>query len=137
MFGADCQIVMAGLDVTEHIVMTSDDLARMSSFDNPRAQHLAAIVPFYANFYRDRLGLDGICVHDSTTISYLLAPQLFTWVEYPIRVDSGDSFCRGKTQPAVHVSDHETAWSDRRPVRILTGADSRAVVELELERLKR
>ena len=45
VFGADCQIVMAGLDVTEHIVMTSDDLARMSSFDNPRAQHLAAIVP--------------------------------------------------------------------------------------------
>jgi inosine-uridine nucleoside N-ribohydrolase len=137
VFGADCQIVMAGLDVTEHIVMTSDDLARMSAFDNPRARHLAAIVPFYANFYRDRLGLDGICVHDSTTISYLLAPQHFSWVEYPIRVDSGDSFCRGKTQPAVHVSDHETAWSDRRPVRILTGADSRAVVELELERLER
>ena len=137
VFGADCEIVMAGLDVTEHIVMTSDDLARMSAFDNPRAQHLAAIVPFYANFYRDRLGLDGICVHDSTTISYLLAPQLFTWVEYPIRVDSGDSFCRGKTQPAVHVSDHETAWSDRRNVRILTGADVRAVVELELQRLER
>jgi inosine-uridine nucleoside N-ribohydrolase len=126
VFGADCQIVMAGLDVTEHIVMTSEDLTRMSSFDNPRAKHLAAIVPFYADFYRDRLGLDGICVHDSTTISYLLAPQHFSWVEYPIRVDSGDSFCRGKTQPAVHVSDHETAWSDPR-----------AVVELELERLKR
>ena len=137
VFGADCQVVMAGLDVTEQIVMTDDDLARISSFDNPRAQHLAAIVPFYANFYRDRLGLDGICIHDSTTISYLLAPQLFTWVEYPIRVDSGDSFCRGKTQPAVHVSDHEKAWSDRRPVRILTGAIARAVVELELERLAR
>jgi len=137
VFGADCQIVMAGLDVTEQVIMTSDDLERMSAFDNPRAKHLAAIVPFYANFYRDRLGLDGICVHDSTTISYLLAPQCFTWVEYPIRVDSGDSFCRGKTQPAVHVSDHESAWNDRRAVRILTGADSRAVVELELERLAR
>ena len=137
VFGADCQVVMAGLDVTEQIVMTTDDLARMSSFDNPRARHLAAIVPYYAKFYSDRLGLDGICVHDSTTISYLLAPQHFTWVEYPMRVDTGDSFCRGKTQPAVHVSDHETAWSERRAVRILTGADTRAVVELELERLAR
>lgn len=137
VFGADCQVVMAGLDVTEQIVMTTDDLARMSLFDNPRARHLAAIVPYYAKFYRDRLGLDGICVHDSTTISYLLAPQHFTWVEYPLRVDTGDSFCRGKTQPAVHVSDHETAWSERRAVRILTGADTRAVVELELERLAR
>ena len=30
-----------------------------------------------------RLGLDGIFVHDSTTISYLLSPQSFAWVEHP------------------------------------------------------
>jgi inosine-uridine nucleoside N-ribohydrolase len=137
VFGADCPITMAGLDVTEQILMTSSDLARFSTFDNPRAQHLAAVVPFYADFYRQRLGLDGIHVHDSTTISYLLAPQFYTWVEYPVRVDCGSSFCRGKTQPAVHVSDHESAWSTRRAVRILTGVDSRSVIELELERLAR
>ena len=137
VFGADCQIVMAGLDVTELTVMTSSDVAQFASFTNPRAQHIAAIVPFYENFYRKRLGLDGIHVHDSSTISYLLAPELYTWVEFPIRVDCGNSFCRGKTQPAVHVSDHETEWSARRPVRILTGVDARAVVGLELERLRR
>ena len=101
---------MAGLDVTEQTIMTTADLARMSTFDNPRAQHLAAIVPFYEGFYKDRLGLDGICIHDSSTISYLLAPDLYTWVEYPIRVECGDSVCRGKTQTAVHVSDHEAPW---------------------------
>ena len=52
VFGADCQIVMVGLDVTEQIVMSSTDLARIASFGNPRAKHLAAITPFYANFYR-------------------------------------------------------------------------------------
>ncbi|HEX3090693.1 MAG TPA: nucleoside hydrolase [Ilumatobacteraceae bacterium] len=137
VFGADCPITMAGLDVTEQTIMTTADLARMSTFDNPRAQHLAAIVPFYQGFYKDRLGLDGICIHDSSTISYLLAPDLYTWVEYPIRVDIGDSVCRGKTQTAVHVSDHEAPWQGRRAVRILTGVDSRAVVELELASLAR
>ncbi len=137
VFGADCQVVMAGLDVTEQTFMKSSDVAQFASFTNARAQHLAAIVPFYENFYRERLGLDGILVHDSSTISYLLAPELYTWVEFPVRVDIGNSFCRGKTQPAVHVSDHETAWSTRRPVRILTGVDGRAVVELELDRLRR
>jgi inosine-uridine nucleoside N-ribohydrolase len=137
VFGADCPIVMAGLDVTEQIRMTSADIAQISTFGTARAQHLAAITPFYANFYRGRTGLDGILVHDSTTISYLLAPQLFTWIEQPVRVDCGRSFCRGKTQTAARVSDHEVEWSARRPVRILTGVDSRAVVELELERLRR
>ena len=136
-FGIDCPITMAGLDVTEQTIMTAADLAKIAHFDNPRARHLGAIVPFYHAFYRKRLGLDGICVHDSSTISYLLAPQLYTWVEYPVRVDTGNSVCRGKTQTAVHASDHETAWNGRRAVRILTGVDSRAVVELELERLAR
>jgi inosine-uridine nucleoside N-ribohydrolase len=137
VFGADCPIVMAGLDVTEQTLMTADDLIRISTFDNPRAQHLAAIIPFYQGFYRARLGLDGICVHDSSTISYLLAPDLYTWVEHPIRVDVGNSVCRGKTQTAIHVSDHEAPWQGRRPVRILTGVDSRAAVELELKSLAR
>jgi purine nucleosidase len=137
VFGAECEVVMAGLDVTEQTVMTSADLAKIATFDNPRARHLAAIIPYYENFYRQRLGLEGICIHDSSTISYLLAPHLYQWVEYPIRVDIGNSVCRGKTQPAVHNSDVETAWTGRRPVRILTGADTRVVVELELERLAR
>ena len=67
VFGADCPIVMAGLDVTEKTVMTSADLAAFASFGNARAQHLAKIIPFYQRFYRQRLGLDGIFVHDSTT----------------------------------------------------------------------
>jgi inosine-uridine nucleoside N-ribohydrolase len=137
VFGAECGVVMAGLDVTESTIMTTSDLARIATFDNPRAQHLAAIIPFYEKFYLQRLGIEGICVHDSSTISYLLKPELYTWVEYPVRVDVGDSVCRGKTQPAVHVSDVETAWTGRRPTRILTAADTRAVIELELEHLAR
>ena len=137
VFGADCPITMAGLDVTEQTQMTGDDLRRIAEIDTPQARHLAAIVPHYAAFFADRQGLDGIHVHDSSAISYLLAPQHYAWVERPIRVDCGHSFCRGKTLAANRVSDHEGPWSRRRPVRILTGVDSRAVVELELERLRR
>ncbi len=137
VFGAYCPMVMAGLDVTEQTFMSASDIAQFSTFGNARARHLAAITPFYANFYRGRNGVDGIFVHDSSTISYLLAPELYTWVEHPVRVDCGHSFCRGKTQTAARVSDHETEWSTRRPVRILTGVDSHAVIEMELERLRR
>lgn len=137
VFGAECPIVMAGLDVTEQTLMTTQDLSRLGEIASAEARHLAAIVPHYANFFHNRLGIDGIHVHDSSAISYLVAPQHYTWVEHPIRVDCGHSFCRGKTLPAKRVSDHEGPWHDRRPVRILTGVDDRAVIELELARLVR
>jgi len=112
------------------------DLAAATPSPDARARHLAAIVPYYANFYLERHDFHGIFVHDSSTISYLLAPEHFSWVEYPIRVDCGNSFCRGRTQTAIHVSDHESPWNERRATRILTQVDSGAVVALELERLR-
>src|SRR3954470_3774154 len=60
VFGADCPIVMAGLDVTEQTLMTSDDLRRVAEIDSPPARHLSAIVPYYAHFFAERLGIDGI-----------------------------------------------------------------------------
>jgi inosine-uridine nucleoside N-ribohydrolase len=135
VFAADCELVMAGLDVTEQTLMTKADLAAYGQMPSAMAQHIAAIVPFYADFYKQRLGLDGIHVHDSTCISYLLAPQHYRWVEHPVCVDTGTSVCRGKTLPALRVSDREEAWQGRRTVRILTEVDARAVIELEHSRL--
>ena len=137
VFGADCPITMAGLDVTHRITMTNDDLAAFGRAPGARAAHLAAIVPYYAGFYRDRNHVDGIYVHDSTTITYMLAPHLFTWKELPIRVDTGHSVCRGRTLPALHDSDEEGPWQGRRAVRILTDVDARGAIALELEHLAR
>jgi inosine-uridine nucleoside N-ribohydrolase len=136
VFGAECPIVMAGLDVTEATVMSEEDLALIGTFDNARARHLAAILPHYIEFNRQVSGHPVIPIHDSSTISYLLSPQSYTWVEHPIRVDCGHSFSRGATVPAVRGSLRENAWTHRRPTRILTGVDARAVIELELARLQ-
>ena len=75
VFGADCPIVMCGLDVTERTVMTSEQIDSLGAIDNDRARMAAAILPFYRDFHVSRGGPDGIHVHDSTCISYLLAPQ--------------------------------------------------------------
>ena len=135
VFGADCPIVMCGLDVTERTVMTTATLGRFDAMTNAPARHIARILPFYRDFYRDRSVLDGIYVHDSSVISYLLAPQHFTTATHPVRVDTAHGIGRGKTWAARNVSDHESAWSGRRAVTICTGVDSEAVVELELARL--
>ena len=124
---------MVGLDVTHSINMTRADLAAIGATGSARGLHTAAITDFYAGFYGSRYGTDGIFVHDSTTITYLLAPELFTWQELPIRVDTGHSVCRGRTLAAHRDSDEEGPWFGRRPVRILTGCDVRAAIALETE----
>ena len=135
VFGATCPVVMCGLDITERTLMSSDLLNGIGEFGNDRAHHLHKILPFYADFYRRTNGLDGIYIHDSATISYLLAPQHFTTLSYPVRVDCGHSFSRGKTLAARSASDHHTPWIGRPSITICTGIDADAVIALELSRL--
>jgi len=137
VFAADCPVVMCGLDVTEATVLSSEQIAQIGTIDNPRARHAAAILPYYRDFHLAHGGPDGIHVHDSTCISYLVAPQHFHAVQHPVRVDCGHDVGRGKTWPATRHALSASAWAGRRAVTILTGVDSAAVVELELERLAR
>lgn len=136
VFGADCPITMMGLDVTEKIYASSDVLDRIRTFDNPKAQHIARILDYYRMFYRERVGLNGIYIHDSTTITYLLAPALFKFVNYPVRVETV-GYGRGKTWPALGRSENETAWQGRREIRIGIEVDAEKAIQLELERLAR
>ncbi|MGE3587681.1 MAG: nucleoside hydrolase [Ilumatobacteraceae bacterium] len=135
VFGADCPVVMAGLDVTERTVMTAEQLDLIGTVDNPRARHLARILPHYRSFAISVSGHDRIFCHDTTAISYLLTPQSYTSVAHPIRVDCGQSVGRGKTWPQVRPSHGVSAWSGRPQVTILTDVDADAVVRLELQRL--
>ena len=135
VLGADCPVVMCGLDVTEKTFMSNAVLAQLNDLTSPEGRHIARIVPYYRDFYRERAGLDGIPIHDSTTISYLLAPQHYTTVDYPVRVDTSQGISRGKTWAAMRLADHESPWAGRRPVTICTGVDSDAVVALEMSRL--
>jgi purine nucleosidase len=138
VFGARCPVTMVGLDVTEQVLMTSADIDMMATIDTERARLLARVVPHYLAFHRSR-GIDGIHVHDSTAISYLLAPDAFGSTAQPVRVDCGDGVGRGKTWPSVRHhdrSDRPGPWDGRRPTTILTEVDARRVIEMELEHLR-
>jgi inosine-uridine nucleoside N-ribohydrolase len=134
VFGASCPVVMVGLDVTEATFLTGAQIDRIGTIDNPRAAHAAAILPLYRHFHLTESHEDGIYVHDSSVISYLLAPQHYTSVSMPVRVDCAHGVGRGKTWPARH-RHHKDEWAGRPNVTILTDVDADAVVQLELSRL--
>lgn len=137
VFGARCPVTLVGLDVTEKVLMTPSDIDRMGHIDNDRARLLSRSVQLYLAFHRSR-GVDGIHVHDSTAISYLLAPDAFGSVSHPVRVDCGHGVGRAKTWPSIRHHDRPVQpgpWDDRRATTIVTGVDARRVIEMELEHL--
>ncbi len=138
VFGAPWQVTMVGLDVTNNVIMSAAHLAEYGQIDHPMARHIARITPYYLEFYRKRHGMDGICVHDSSAIAYLIAPSLFTVKAWPLRVDAGEGIGRGKTWPALGEVDRPSLapWRARPRVNVCVGVQSDKVVELELARMR-
>jgi inosine-uridine nucleoside N-ribohydrolase len=134
--GATCPVIMVGLDVTEKVLMTDAQLDWIGTVPSAPAQHLAKILPFYRQFHADRFPtMGGIHIHDSTVITYLLAPHLFKTVTYPVRVETG-GIGRGKTYAAPKKYDRQNAWTPEYTVHICTEVDAAAAIQLELDHLK-
>ena len=140
VFGASWPVTMIGLDVTHNVNMTGSTIDQLALLPGPLNEFVAAAVPFYRAFYEERNGIDGIYVHDSTVVVYLLAPELFRFGHYPVRVDTSDGIGRGKTWPALTEPDAEdnpalSPWQNRPRVKVGIGVDGKKVVQVIVEKL--
>lgn len=136
VFGAGWRVTMVGLDVTHKVNLTGRAISRIVEGRSPGARLLAAALPHYQRFYESRNGIDGIFVHDPSTVAFLLDPTAFTTQAWPLRVET-ESLSRGKTWPNMGDTDDAAPapWLDRPPVAVCTDVDDRRVLELVEERL--
>ena len=75
-------------------------------------------------------------MHDPSAVVFLMAPELFTTRDCPLRVET-EGMSRGKTWPHLGGTDEAMpeAWRNRPLVSICTGVEARPVIEKALDRL--
>ena len=134
VFGADWQVTMVGLDVTLRVHMRPEHIADYATHGNPMSDHITRVLPHYRNYFESNYDAEGIFVHDSSAIAYLIEPELFTLRRWPIRVGT-QGLGRGKTWPATG-GRVLPAWEGRPLVNVCVGVDGERLVELEAERLR-
>jgi inosine-uridine nucleoside N-ribohydrolase len=135
VFGAPWDVVMVGLDVTHTVYMNADDIAEYGRIDEPMTQHIARILPHYQAYFHKGFGIDGIYVHDSSAVAYVIDPSLFRTIKRPVCVDCTHDIGRGKTWPGLPNRD-DAPWGGRPNVTICTEVDGERLVELELSRMR-
>ena len=130
VFGAEWPVTMVGLDVTHRVHLTPAHLERYAQADNPLAQHIAGSCRTTANYFEQSYGIQGIYVHDSSAIAYVIDPTLFTVQRWPVRVET-QGISRGKTWPSLppHILP---AWENRPLVDRCVAVDSARLLEMEL-----
>jgi inosine-uridine nucleoside N-ribohydrolase len=142
VLGAGWPLTMVGLDVTHKVHMGTGTLHAISKIQNPLNQLVSKAMVFYEQFYTKYTKTNGIFVHDSTAIAYVLAPHLFKTSAGPVRVDSTEGTGRGKTWPCLEDASQEDnlwllPWKNRPKINICVDVDGEAVIKLITDNLIR
>ena len=135
VFGASWPVTMIGLDVTRHILLSSQQLQRLAQHKGFAGEVVRKAVPFYRDFIERQHGYDGITCHDPAVIAFLLQPDLFQTVRLPVRVET-QGVSRGKTWPSLGNTDdsNPAPWRSRPAIEICTDVERSKASDL-IERL--
>ena len=99
VFHAGWPLTMLGLDVTMKTKMTQEYLDRLNEADTSWTNFIHAITKFYLSFYQG-LGIhDGMPIHDSSAMAYVIDPTLFETKHVYTDVDHQSEHHHGQTVP--------------------------------------
>ena len=122
IFAADWPLTVVGLDVTNEVELSRDDLRTLAETGGDAGRFIWDTTRFYEGFYHS-VGLPEIVIHDASAVACLLDPSLFTTRSGPIRVVV-DGIAHGMTiqQPASRRYRHGP-WSGRPSHQVCVGVD--------------
>lgn len=129
-------LTLVGLDATHRCVLSSSDMETIAAGQGELGQVLAGSYVFYRDFYREFLGIDGCCPHDSCALAWLLKPELFTTARGHLTVvTEGDA--EGQTIFAPQGRDFlDERWARTPLVNVCLDANGQAVVEWIVDTLR-
>ncbi|QFU01694.1 Pyrimidine-specific ribonucleoside hydrolase RihB [Halomonas sp. THAF5a] len=120
-------LTLVGLDVTHRCVLTDAHMARIEAGQGALGRVLAGSFAFYRDFYREALGIDGCCPHDSCALAWLLRPELFTTARGHLTVAT-EGVAEGQTLFAPEGRAFiEERWSRTSLAEVCLGVDGAAV----------
>jgi purine nucleosidase len=145
VFNAGWPIVMVGLDVTEHTLITESDVARMERRPGPETKFAAAVTRFQIGTYQGT-GFGGGAIHDALAVGEVIDESFLKTKPMRVDIETQGKFTRGATVAnRENAVDRVVPRGDRletvgvdavQPnVQVAIGVDSSRFIQLFVDRL--
>jgi inosine-uridine nucleoside N-ribohydrolase len=128
VYQSGAPVVQVGMDVCQQVVVSEAHLERIRQTPTPTMQLLAQITPQLIHSYAER-GLrpagTGVHYNDMPAMAYAMAPELYEWRAYHVRIATHDEITRGQS-----VVDTLNRWGRPPNARVLMDVNASALVDL-------
>ena len=135
VFGAEWELTMFGLDVTNTVPFSPNFLTQLQSNNPKLGGFVNDAAQFYVQFYSQHRE-DRVCFfHDAMPIAHLVDPTLFELQTGHARV-STDPLNIGQTSVALPNTTASPDWLNAREIKVATKVDNERITQLYLDTYK-
>jgi purine nucleosidase len=133
--------VCAGLDVTERVRITNEDVATVCAPapDSSLARFVGETVPFYIEFYERYADEAGAAMHDPLALAIAIDPSLAGLTTTRVEVECDGRWTRGMTVTdlaGVRHTPWALGWEPAENARVALTVDAERSTSRFLERLR-
>lgn len=97
VFKSGIPVYMFGLDVTQKSSLTMDEVETIFAGTNAKQKLFRDSVSLSLKIFKERFGVEKVCLHDVCPIMYLAYPDMFTLVDAGVYVETEAEITLGKT----------------------------------------
>ncbi|XP_042510621.1 uridine nucleosidase 1-like [Macadamia integrifolia] len=129
VFTSGANIVVVGINITTQVKLTDEDLSELRNSEGRNSHFLGELCQFYRDWHVKSDGVYGIFPHDPVSFVALIRPDLFTFKEGVVRVET-QGICAGHTlmDQGLKKWNSINPWSGYSPVSVAWTIDVEAVV---------
>ncbi|WJX10641.1 putative uridine nucleosidase 2 [Trifolium repens] len=136
VFTSGADVLVVGTNITHQVVLSGSDREKLASSKGKFAQYLTGILEVYFSYHWDAYNINGVYLHDPTTLLAAVDPSLVTCTEGAVRVQTS-GITRGLTILYNKKKRFEeiTEWSNKPSVKVAVTVDAPRVVKMVMDRL--
>ncbi|XP_061340253.1 uridine nucleosidase 1 [Gastrolobium bilobum] len=119
VFTSGANIAVVGINITTQVKFTDDDLLELKESKGKYAPLLSDMCKFYRDWHVKSDGVYGIFLHDPVSFVALVRPDLFTYKEGVVRVET-QGICVGHTlmDQGLKKWNASNPWTGYSPVSV-------------------
>lgn len=121
-------VTMFGLDVTHQVIADEAVISRVAQIDNDIAGFVKELLIFFAETYKNHFGFSGGPIHDACTTMYLIDPEMFTFEDVNVTIET-----KGEATYGMTVVDLLKTTGKAENVKFATGVDEETFWKIFLD----
>lgn len=129
VFTCGADIIAIGINITHQAILTAQDLEEVGASGGRFGKYILDCSQFYLHYHQEAYGFDGVYLHDPTALLAAFMPELFTYKEGAVRVQT-EGICKGATllNNTAKLWAVPTAWCGMPTVKVAVTLDADRVV---------